>query len=266
MRYLFICMLAVLSLTEIKAQTIKIRVNNLNLDSGKSQLSSLEGEKVVPEISDTIYSKTQVDFNYLLLGHSGHVGFYRLSFPNNIKVDFINDNVYVDLITDANNIIDSMKVIKSESNKLYFKFIKLNKQYKMKTDLLQLILAKYPKDDDYYNYTKNKLAGLQKEYLEFVNVTSQKDPKSFIARYIKSVQLPVTDMSLPMEKQLAYLKVHTLDNVDFDDDDLIYSDAFTSKSIEYLALFRNPQLPKALLEKEFMSAVDTILSKARLTS
>ena len=264
MRYLFICMLAVLSLTEITAQTIKIRVNNLNLDQGKSQLSYLEGEKVVPVMADTIYSKTQVDFNYMLLGHSGHVGFYRLSFPNNKWIDFINDNEYVDLITDANNITDSMRVIKSESNKLYFNFIKLNKQYKVKADLLQLILSKYPKDDDYYIYTKNKLAGLQKEYLNFVNVTSQKDPNSFIARYIKSVQSAVIEMSLPMEKQLAYLKTHTLDNVDFNDDDLINSDAFTSKSIEYLTLFRNPQLPKELLEKEFMSAVDTILNKAKL--
>ena len=264
MRYLLIFILAGLSLTEITAQTIKIRVNNLNLDQGKSQLSYLEGEKVVPVMADTIYSKDQVDFNYILLGHSGHVGFYRLSFPNNKWIDFINDNVYVDLITDANNITDSMRVIKSESNKIYFNFIKLNKQYKVKADLLQLILAKYPKDDDYYIYTKNKLTGLQKEYLNFVNVTSQKDPKSFIARYIKSVQLPVIEMSLPMEKQLAYLKTSTLDNVDFNDDDLINSDAFTSKSIEYLTLFRNPQLPKELLEKEFMSAVDTILNKAKV--
>jgi thiol-disulfide isomerase/thioredoxin len=55
-----------------------------------------------------------------------------------------------------------------------------------------------------------------------------------------------------------------LERVDFNDDDLIYSDAFTNKSIEYLSLFRNPKLPKEGLEREFMIAVDTILSRAKV--
>jgi len=264
MRNFIICILVVLSLSGIGAQTIKIRVNNLNLSQGKSQLSYLEGENAVPVMADTIYLKDQADFNYKLPGHSGHQGLYRLSFPNNKSIDFINDNEDVILSTDANNIMDSMRVIKSESNRLYYYFIKLNKQYKIKTDLLLLLLAKYPKDDDYYNYTKNKMMQLQKEYLHFINITSQKNQKSFIARYIKSVQLSTVDINVPFEKQLAYLKTHGLDNVDFNDDDLIKSDVFASKSIEYLTLFRNPQLPKELLEKEFMSAVDTILNKAKI--
>jgi len=45
---------------------------------------------------------------------------------------------------------------------------------------------------------------------------------------------------------------------------MIYSDLFTSKSIEYLTYYRNPQLPKTLLEKEFIKAVDTLLAKARV--
>src|SRR5674476_735734 len=131
MRRFFICMAVVLSLTEVTGQTIKIRVNNLNLNQGKSQLSYIEGEKAVSVMADTIYSKDQIDFNYILSGHSGHQGLYRLSFTNNQWIDFINDNEDVTLSTDANNIADSMRVIKSESNKLYYNFIKLNKQYKI---------------------------------------------------------------------------------------------------------------------------------------
>jgi len=56
--------------------------------------------------------------------------------------------------------------------------------------------------------------------------------------------------------------LHALDNVDFNDDQLVYSDCFTNKSIEYLTYYRNPQLPKELLEKEFMKAIDTLLTKA----
>jgi len=33
---------------------------------------------------------------------------------------------------------------------------------------------------------------------------------------------------------MKYLKLHALDNVDFNDGELTYSDLFTNKSIEYL--------------------------------
>lgn len=50
--------------------------------------------------------------------------------------------------------------------------------------------------------------------------------------------------------------------INFFDAELIYSDCFTNKSIEYLTYYQNPQLPKGLLEKEFRKAVDTLLTKA----
>ena len=163
-------------------------------------------------------------------------------------------------------LFDSLKVLKSESNKIYYEFVKLNKAYKTKTELLQLILARYPKDDDYYQTTKEKLVQVQEDYLNFVNITSQTNPKSFVARYVRSAQLPVVGTEIPFDKQLVYLKTHALDNVNFYDADLIYSDAFTNKTIEYLTYYRNPQLPLELLEKEFMSAVDSILNKAKVNS
>jgi thiol-disulfide isomerase/thioredoxin len=97
-----------------------------------------------------------------------------------------------------------------------------------------------------------------------VNTISQNDPLSFVARYIRSAQLPVIDFSLPLDKQLTVLKTHALDKIDFSNSGLIFSDIFTNKTIEYLTYYRNPQLPKELLEKEFMIAVDSILNKAKM--
>jgi len=182
----------------------------------------------------------------------------------NTRIDFIYDNEDVDILTDANNIFDSLKVSKSESNKIYYDFVKLNKDYKTKTELLQLILARYPEVDDYYQTTKEKLIQVQEEYLYFVNVTAQSDPGSFIARYVRSAQLPVIDLDIPFNEQLTYLKTHALENVNFNDDGLKSSDAFTNKTIEYLTYYRNPQIPLELLEKEFMAAVDSILNKAKV--
>jgi peroxiredoxin len=242
------------------AQTISINIIKINVQS--ALLASLSGEKVIP--SDTIKSNGEGIFQFNLNTTKHHTGIYRLTFDKNKWVDFVNDGEDVSITTNPTNVLDSLKVVKSESNQLYYTFIKLNKQYKSKSDLLQLILARYPKDDDYYTTSQNKLQQLQKEYLDFVNVIAQKNPNSFIARYIKSSQLPVVDGNISLEKQVSYLKSHSLDFVDFNDVGLINSDIFSNKSIEYLTYYRNPQLPKELLEKEFMTAVDTILQKAKV--
>ena len=238
------------------AQEITIRISGIK---DKSALFELEGENT--NLIDSVLSKNEI-FSFSL--KDKQTGFYRLQFDSRHFFDFVNDGKDVEIKIDYKNILDSLKIIKSESNKLFYQFIKLNKDYKTKSELLQLILIRYPKYDDYYSITKEKLKEIQNEYLEFINKESQVKPKFFISRYIKSAQLTVIPQNITGEEQLNYLKSHALDNVDFSDTQLIYSDAFTNKTIEYLTYFRNPQLLKELLEKEFMKAVDTVLNKAKV--
>jgi peroxiredoxin len=240
------------------AQQIEIKIIGTN---GKALLFKLSGEKIVA--IDSVNSGEGV-YRFSFDKNKHHTGFYRLTFKNSKWLDFICDGKDVAIETEVNNILDSLKVIKSESNKIYYEFVKLNTDYKTKTELLQLMLARYPKEDGYYQTTKEKLIQVQEDYNYFVNVTAQVNPKSFIARYVRSAQLPVIDTEIPTDKQLPYLKSHALDNVNFNDDGLIFSDAFTNKSIEYLTYYKNPQLLMGLLEKEFEAAIDTILNKAKV--
>ena len=213
MKYFFIYILVIFSFRGISAQTIKIKVNNFN--QGKAQLSYLREGNVVP--IDSLFSTTN-EFHYTFAKNASHPGFYRLNISSTKWMDFIIDNEDVFLSTAADNITDSMNVISSESNKLYYEYIKQNKQH-----------------------------------LHFVNITSQKKIKSFVARYIKTVQLPAD-----------YQESHFLDYIDFDDDDLLYSDAFSVVTLNYIALFKNRQMSKELLTKEYIIAVDTILNKAKV--
>lgn len=241
-------------------QQLKIEI--ANAADKKASLYSLSGEKV--SIIDSIFTKTAGQFEYNLKNKNLKTGFYRIAFSNNRQIVFIYSGSNVILKTDSKNILDSLTVISSDDNKLYYSFIKLNKAYKTKSELLHLLLVKYPKDDSFYKTAQAKTNELQDEYLDFVNGISQKDPESFIAKYIYSAQLPVVNFNLPVDKQLAFLKEHALDKVDFKNVSLINSDLFTNKTIEYLTYYSNPQLPKELLEKEFTKAVDYIISKAKV--
>lgn len=258
MRFFFFPLILLLNLNVAFSQQVTVTVHNLIEKA--AVLSFLSGENI--SFIDSLDAFDNGEFKFHL--ENKHSGIYRLKLNNKGWLDFIYDNEVVELETDANNIIDNLNVIKSKSNKIYYEFVKLNKDYKSKTELLSLIIARYPGKDDYFNSTKEKLIQIQEEYLYFVNVTAQENPNSFIARYVRSAQLPVIDIEIPLEEQLNYLKTHALDNVNFYDNGLIYSDAFTNKTIEYLTYYRNPQLPLGLLEQEFMKAIDSILIKGNV--
>lgn len=258
MKYLYLCY--ALFFVSIYAQTASIVVNGIKTD--RAQLCSLRGEKTI--LIDTIKSSGSDIFKYEFKNEKQHTGMYRLVFGNNKVLDFVYDGKMINLRTDAAGLMDSMHVSASVSNRLFYEFVKLNNQYILKNELLQLILVRYPKEDEFYKIAQAKLSALQHEYLEFVNDASKKDPDSFIAKYICSSRLPVIIENLPVDKQLLYLKSHSLDNIDFRNAELIYSDLFTNKTIEYLSYYRNPHLSKEMLEKEFMAAVDSILNKAKV--
>lgn len=259
MNKMLFLLMVVLSLKSTNlSQSIEFRINNTN--STSAALFSLSGEKL--SFVDSIFTSNPEEFFYE--SEKLHHGFYRFSFDKQKFITFLYDGNNVEINADAENIPETIAVVRSESNILYYKFVKLNRDYRTKTELLQLILSRYPTNDEYYNLTRQKLLELQNEYLQFVNGTSQQQPGSFLARYIKSSQLPVVKAELQLEDQLNFLKTHALDNVDFTDDELINSDCFTNKSIEYLTYYRNPQLPMGLLEQEFKKAVDTLLTKASI--
>lgn len=241
------------------AQRIEVQISGST--NNRIYLSSLSGERL------SLLDSTEIvndNFYFPLTASKYNAGLYRITIDKHKWIDIINDNEAILLKTNASSTLDSLQVITSESNKLYYSFLKINKQYKVKTELLQLLLSRYPKDDEFYITTQNKLHQLQNEYRIFVSVTAQKNPRLFVAQYIKSAQLPVIDVATQPENLLAYLKAHALDNVDFNNSMLINSDVFANKSIEYLTYYRNPQLPLELLEKEFMTAIDTILNKAKV--
>ena len=162
------------------AQEIVIKAAN---SKGKAALFSLSGEKT-SFIDSILSTNNQYQFNL----SNNHSGFYRLVFSNSKWIDFVYDNENVELKTDVNSVLDSLVICESISNKLYYEFVKYNKEYKTKSELLTLIINEYPREEDYKKLTRQTLAQAQVEYMSFINTKAQFNRNSFIARYIKTAQ------------------------------------------------------------------------------
>lgn len=74
-----------------------------------------------------------------------------------------------------------MLVLVSESNKLFYRFIKLQKDFRLKWNLLQLVSSCYPKDDEYFTTSVSKLKEVHSGYKSFIQEANGKLPKSFLA-------------------------------------------------------------------------------------
>jgi thiol-disulfide isomerase/thioredoxin len=255
----FLLLLVLCPFQNFYTQSINIGISGYK---GSVYLSGIAGEKTT--IVDSMISGANGDFKFTNSNRKLDHGLYRLSFDNNKWVDFVYDDENISISTSLKSITDSLKILQSESNKLFYAFLKLNKDYKTKTGLLQYMLDRYPQDDIFYKTTRDRMVQIQNEYLKFIDSTSRRNPDSFTARYIKSSQLPAAGYSLTPDERSVFLKTHALDNIDFNDGGLIFSDLFSNKTIEYLTYYSNPQLPKEHLEKIFTEAIDTLLNKAKV--
>lgn len=242
--------------SNVQAQNIKFKTN---ASTQIAILALIKGESISrvdsAEYKDNSYSFT-LDKNH-------PTGLYRLIIGDR-WINFIFDHKDIEIHADMNHLTDSVKVIKSESNNLFFEFIRRNYAYKTKTQILLSVISQYPQNDDYYNVTVKKFKQLNMEYRNFIIKSSSKHPKSFVSRYIASSQLPVINPNSSLEDRLILLKSQSLNTVNFHDDELINSDVFTSKAIEFLSYYRNPALSKDALELELMRAVDSLLLKSQV--
>ncbi len=240
------------------AQEIDLQVSGFK---GKAYLSEVNGTQIIPIDSITFNQNDEAKYFYSMKKIAE--GLYRISFDKNIWMNLIIDGGNISISTDLNNNLDSTKISKSESNKLYYTFLKLNNNYQSNIDRLNHLLSEFPPKEDSIKMIRSDLNKIQKVYYKFVNATSQKNTDSFIARYIKSSQLPDVDFNFNIEEQTEFLKKHGLDKIDFSDAELASSDLFTNITSEYLSYFKNSQLPHNMQEGNFISASDILLNKAK---
>ena len=113
---IFFLILFGFTINTLVAQHISVEIKNL--ENEKAYISSLNGEKVT--LIDSVNAINKEIFQFNLDNPKYHTGFYRLSFDKNKWIDFVNDDEDVSISTNANNVLDSLQVVSSESNKLYY--------------------------------------------------------------------------------------------------------------------------------------------------
>jgi thiol-disulfide isomerase/thioredoxin len=233
-----------------------IRVGVSNGKDIKVFLYSHYGEKTI--LVDSAQSDQSGNIVFYM-DDGALTGLYEIRFPNNRFMRLLYNNEDVHLFTDASYPADSLRIIQSFENEIYYEYMRLSGDVFYRLSILEPVMNYYPRNNDFFSEAAREVQGLIKQEQEFVEEITRNYPHSLATRYIRFTRTNIPDPFMPPQWKNEVRKRDFFKTKDFTDSLLLQTDAYTGKVIEYLTFFRNPDYNFDEQEKAFIRAVDTLL-------
>lgn len=263
-------------LPELYSQSFRIEATVKNLPGDEVIIGAVKGDKFTPAdtvlpVSDTIAFE---------IPEGAQTGVYRIILGQTVyanvmheppqKLDFIFNNDSCVFETDFNAPLDSMDVVYSKENEVWYRFLKKEEVYqKQLNDLKKQIdyFREYP-DDKFYTEVKRKelikkYNSLQKERSHFIASLTRKFPKLFAAKMIAMHREPFLDGNLSESERSKIYKRSFFKHLDFSDKSLLNTEVYTQKAYEYLMSYADRRLSHDQQLAELNKAVDVIIENTK---
>lgn len=189
-------------------------------------------------------------------------GMYRISWGPEKHVDLIFNRENIRFRTLAASPSDSLQVIESIENRIFYDFMLAERVSQSKLELLQPVVDYYPDQDSFYFKAAATYEQVQHRQENLLDSLKRTFPDSYSVRILSHYSTPFLPVSLTPGTRLAFLKQHFFDHVDFNDTALLRSNAWPNKAISYLALYSDNRFTQKQLETEFIKAVTLMLGEA----
>ena len=258
MKYLFIVLIVFVSYTSFSQKTYQIDVTIDGFPSSQLYLADFYGDK--NNVFDTLFTNPSGHVGFLM-DDSRPAGMYRIFITQNDFLDFIFNKENIVLTTNVKAPMDSLKVISSVENKLYYDFLRAERTFMTKLELLSPLLSYFPQDDEFYNTARIKFLRVQQERDSYLLDKKKEYPDAYATKILQFQRNPNLPASLSDIEKSEFIKTHFFDKVDFSDPDLLRSDVYPNKIISFLTLYSNRNIPQEKLEENFISAIDNLMSR-----
>lgn len=189
-------------------------------------------------------------------------GMYRVSWGQEKYVDLIFNRENIRFHTKAAQASDSLIILESVENRIFYDFMMADRKSQAKLELLQPVVDYYPDPDSFYFNAVANYEQVQHGQQRLLDSLRREFPGSYSLKILSHYSTPFLSASLSPDTRLLFLKQHYFDNSDFNDTALLRSNAWPNKAISYLALYGNNRFTQKQLEAEFIKAVTVMLSDA----
>ncbi len=250
------------------AQPYSVGIIIKNLPDNPVILGAVKGDKFIA-VDTAFAEKELVRF---IMPKTANTGMYRVVMGQTTyakvmnetpqQLDFIFNNEDIVLETDFKLPETKTKVIQSAENEIWFNFIKKEQIIKQNINELENGLNYYWAKDDTDNAIKSatEYNQLQMEYDLFVTRTAKQNEGRFAAELINTFREPLLDGYLTKEQRKELFQKEYFKNLDFTDEALINSQAYTDNIFRYLISYNKKDLTQEEREKEYIKAVDIIIA------
>ena len=189
-------------------------------------------------------------------------GLFKVAWGKDNSFDLVYNKENIKIATWADTPVDSMQVISSLENRIYYDVLMMDQVGQAELDLIQPIVDYYPVRNNYYQVSALEYEGIQRGEAAILDSLVKLFPGSVAVRIFGVMQPPFLAADLGSEGRMNYLRAHYFDHVNFNDTALLRTNAFSNKAISYLSLYSNNRLSQKQLEAEFIKAVTVIMSAA----
>ncbi len=259
MKKIFILLLFLPLLSNTQNYTVKGKIKGLK--EGKIGISAFYGNEDKAFDSIPVNADGKFEFSFPVDAENG---MYRLRFGKNQFMDIIYNFENIEFYSVVEFLIDSMVFTQSKENQLYIQYLNQRNQTEYKNELLNPLIAYYPKNDAFYEEIYDKVKELRSGIEKFVSDLITDNEGTFVAWIIKSEFMPFPPISLNEMARVNYLRLHFFDHVDFSDTALLRTNIISGKMLQYLSLYQNNRMPKEQLELEFIKAVTVIMNATKV--
>ena len=254
---------------EMSAQTFTVEVQIVNQPDNKIIFGSVKGDDFIAIDSTSL--KTPVGKVKFTFPENAHPGVYRIIFGQTPaarilneppqKLDFIFDSENIVFNTDFKAPVESLKVIQSKENIVWFDFMAKDKTVQQNIELLEKEIDNSWQRGDTAKVIDlaNEFNQLQMERDMLVVQTSQDNRGLFASQIIKNLRQPLLDGYLTPEERNQSFKKEFFKTLDFTDPLLINSSVYTDNIFNYLVSYNKYEFTQKQREAEYIKALDIIV-------
>ena len=259
MKLFFLIALFTLGGQIIRGQNYTFDLHVENFGGNEVYLADFYGDR--NSMIDTTRSDSLGNLRFVL-PETYPSGMYRIFLDENAFFDFIFNKENINMTTDYDDLYESLEIIESTENQVYYDFLRTRHDYRRKFELLAPVNDYYPRNDSFFHIARAQYIGIQAEIQVYINDLVEQFPDAWVTRIIR-IQKPLFfDPSMDETARRKYRVDHFFDHYDFSDVELIRSNVYTTSAIEYMSLYSNPNFTQEQLENEFINAVDKIMYEA----
>jgi thiol-disulfide isomerase/thioredoxin len=173
-------------------------------------------------------------------GKKQQPGILGVLFPGQKFFEFVYNNEEVQIETSAPDFVGTMKVKKSEENRVFLDYIKFIGPKKTETTSLIEQRSKLKSDDPKYKELTTKIDALNKEVIDYQNNLMAANKTLLVSKVVKmSMDIDIPEAPVDAKGNIIdsnfkfnYFRAHFWDHIDLNDDRLVNTPIFHNK-LEY---------------------------------